>query len=139
MEGLKDKQDVCGEGRNCLISVSVRLARPCELSSRVKSYSLLSELLPAASPATGSCQKRNRGARQIHRATGKTTWLRTSQQTSNSFFFRVYDDMNDLFSQQMKDVLKTPFCHVCLELKKHAITQHSTPHFVNNGNRKALR
>jgi len=61
---LKDKQDTGGGGRrNCLISVSVRVAWPER--AVVSSEKLLPAFwtLPAASPATGSCQKRNRGAR----------------------------------------------------------------------------
>ena len=46
--------------------------------------------------------------------------------------------MNDTFSQQMNDVLNTPFCHFCLELKKHAVTQHSSSYFINNGSRTKL-
>ena len=47
--------------------------------------------------------------------------------------------MNDTFSQQMNDVLNTPFCHFCLELNKHAVIQHSSSYFINNGSRKKLR
>jgi hypothetical protein len=51
----------------------------------------------------------------------------------------IYDDMTEPFSQQMNDVLNTPFRHFCLELEKHAVTQQTTSHFINNGSQKALR
>jgi len=62
----------------------------------------------------------------------------TAHISTKYFFFYIYDDMNDTFSQQMNDVLNTPFCHFCLELKKHAVTEHSSSYFINNGIRKKL-